>query len=97
MKRILISCVTLAAFAAPALAAEPDGSFVWKDPTHVSPSNGSAVGQASSTISQNGQFVSGNCGLECGDFGPNYDQTDAPGSRADLVQALKLNGRDKNK
>ena len=88
MKRILISCVTLAAFAAPALAAEPDGSFVWKDPTHVSPSNGSAVGQASSTISQNGQFVSGNCLPACDADLPYVEQTTTPGSRADAVLGL---------
>jgi hypothetical protein len=78
MKRILISCVALAAFAAPAFAAEPDGSFV---PNTNSNSQGFAGGGASAII-QNGQFVSGNCDV-CAEF----DQTTAPGSRADAVHA----------
>jgi hypothetical protein len=95
MKRIMIACVAVAAFAAPAFAAEPDGTFVLNTNTN---SSGSYIGQASSAISQNGQFVSGNCGLECGAFGPNYDKTKSPGSRGDLVQglqALQDRGRDK--
>ena len=33
MKRIMIACVAVAAFAAPAFAAEPDGTLVYKDNT----------------------------------------------------------------
>jgi hypothetical protein len=84
----MISCVALAAFAAPAFAAEPDGSFVFKDNGKDYTSIDNLVGQYSAQIIQNGQFVSGNC--DCG-----TDQTTTPGSRADAVQALKVNGRDK--
>jgi hypothetical protein len=87
MKRTLVSCLALAAFAAPAFAAEPDGSFVFKDNKDYT-SIENLVGQYSAQIIQNGQFVSGNC--DCG-----IDQTISPGSRADAVQALKVNGRDK--
>ena len=65
MKRILISCVALAAFAAPAFAAEPDGTFVFKENKDYT-SIENLVGQYSATIIQNGQFVSGNCATVCG-------------------------------
>jgi hypothetical protein len=93
MKRSLIALITMAAFASPALAAEPDGQLKWNNNSN---SQGSSIGQASSAISQNGQFVSGNCDPFCAP-GMN-DQTTAPGSRADLVQAIHAaenKGRDK--
>ena len=80
MKRIMIACVALAAFVAPAFAAEPDGTFVYKDNTDYA-SIENTIGELSARIIQNGQFVSGNC-----DCGP-YDQTTTPGSRAAAVQA----------
>jgi hypothetical protein len=90
MKRIMIACVAMAAFAAPALAGEPDGTFVFKTNTDYTTID-NLIGQYSAQIIQNGQFVSGNC--NCG-----IDQTTAPGSRADAVQALLATqgkGRDK--
>ena len=87
MKRILISCVALAAFAAPAFAAEPNGEFIFKDnrpDDYTSIDN--LVGQYSAQIIQNGQFVSGNC--DCSfpwDPATPADQTTSPGSRADIV------------
>jgi len=90
MKRIMIALIAVAGFAAPALAGEPDGSFIFKSNTDYATID-NLVGQYSARIIQNGQFVSGNCG--CG-----IDQTSAPGSRADAVQALQASqgrGRDK--
>jgi hypothetical protein len=90
MKRILISCVALAAFAAPAFAAEPDGSFVFKNNKDYT-SIENSVGELSAQIIQNGQFVSGNCNCA-------YDQTTTPGSRADAVQTLlKAEGKGRDK
>ena len=91
MKRIMISCVALAALAAPAFAGQPDG-ILWsfKDNTDYS-SIENKIGHDSAQIIQNGQFVSGNC--NCG-----IDQTTTPGSRADAVQAVHADqgrGRDK--
>ena len=86
MKRTLIA-FAIAAFAGPALADEPNGAFNFKDNAN---SQGSLVGQLSSRITQNGQFVSGNCEPVCA----TPDQTTTPGSRADAVQALQaLQGR----
>jgi hypothetical protein len=90
MKRIIISCLALAAFAAPAFAAEPTGLFIFKDNTDYA-SIENLIGKNSAQIIQNGQFVSGNC--DCG-----IDQTKEPGSRAAAVQALQASqgrGRDK--
>ena len=84
MKRIMIACVAVAAFAAPAFAAEPDGSFVYKDNTDYA-SIENTVGEQSARIIQNGQFVSGKCGCA-------YDQTTTPGSRADAVQTMLAAG-----
>jgi hypothetical protein len=90
MKRIMIACVAVAAFAAPALAAGPDGTFVFKDNKDYTTID-NLVGQDSAQIIQNGQFVSGNC--NCG-----IDQTTTPGSRADAVQSLLASqGKGRNK
>jgi len=90
MKKMLFTAAILTAFAAPAFAEGPDGTFVFKDNTDYTNID-NLVGQYSARIIQNGQFVSGNC--DCG-----YDQTTTPGSRADAVQALLAaqgKGRDK--
>ncbi|HEY2651060.1 MAG TPA: hypothetical protein VGI50_03995 [Solirubrobacteraceae bacterium] len=73
---------TLAALAVPsaAMADAPNGTY------NVVPkanANASVVGQDSSQIKQNGQFVSGKSGSTV-----IPDQTTYPGSRADIVQAL---------
>ena len=60
MMKFTIACVAVAAFAAPAFAEAPDGSFVFKatqDYTKIE----NLVGEYSAQIIQNGQFVSGNC------------------------------------
>ena len=81
MKRIMIACIAVAAFAAPAFAEQPDGiQWPTNDNTDYS-SIENLIGQNSAKIIQNGQFVSGNC--NCG-----IDQTDSPGSRADLVLGI---------
>jgi hypothetical protein len=90
MKRIVIALVAVAGFVAPALAGEPDGTFIFKTNTDYTTID-NLVGQYSAQIIQNGQFVSGNCG-GCG------DQTTTPGSRAAAVQAIQASqgrGRDK--
>jgi hypothetical protein len=85
MKKLTFATLAaaLAFVAVPALAGAPNGEFNFK-------TNGGAdaagtidnqVGALSARITQNGQFVSGNCG--CG-----IDQTTSPGSRADAVQLL---------
>jgi len=71
------------AFAAPAFAAEPDGTFV-PNPGGNTASIENDVGRLSAQIIQNGQFVSGNCGTSCG----GIDQTTTPASRADEVLGL---------
>jgi len=88
--KFTIACVAVAAFAAPALAEQPDGAVLYKDNTEYTKID-NLVGQYSARIIQNGQFVSGNC--NCG-----VDQTTTPGSRADAVQAVQAGqgrGRDK--
>jgi hypothetical protein len=92
MKRLMISCVALAALAAPAFAEQPDGTYTIKDNHNTSIEN--ALGFNSSAITQNGQFVSGNCEPFC----QIPDQTTTPGSRADLVQIdLAKSGRGRDK
>jgi hypothetical protein len=92
MKKLAI-CVLAASSLIPvaALAAPPNGSFVFKDNTTYD--QRCLVGRFSSQISQNGQFVGGN-----NDVG--IDQTTYPGSRADAVQALiescRANGANAN-
>jgi hypothetical protein len=87
MKKLVFSTLVAAlAFAsAPAFAAQPDGSTIGNSNAK---SQGSAVGQASSQIIQNGQFVSGTSGSAV-----SYDcQTPAcgmaPGTRAAEVHSL---------
>ena len=91
MMKFTIACVAVAAFAAPALAEQPDGvPFPYKDNTEYTKID-NLIGQNSARIIQNGQFVSGNC--DCG-----IDQTTTPGSRAVAVQgelAKTGQGRDK--
>jgi hypothetical protein len=70
-----LGVVAMLAVPATTMAAEPNGTFVNND---NAASNGSQIGQQSSQIKQNGQFVSGNTHV--------WDQTTTPGSRADLVQ-----------
>jgi hypothetical protein len=64
-----------------AMAGAPDGSFNFKDNGGARSENASVIGELSSRITQNGQFVAGN-GASA------YDQTTSPGSRADIVQNL---------
>jgi hypothetical protein len=75
----------LAALAAPtaAMADAPNGTYNIVPKANA---NASLIGQESSQIKQNGQFVSGNSGV--------MDQTTTPGSRAALVQGqLALDGQ----
>jgi hypothetical protein len=85
MKKLTLStlAVALAFAAAPVFAAQPDGSFFFKSNNGADAAGtiDNQVGDLSSRIIQNGQFVSGNCG--CG-----MDQTTTPGSRADAVHQL---------
>jgi hypothetical protein len=62
------------------MAGAPDGSFQFKPNDGARSENASIVGELSSQITQNGQFVSGKAGW--------VDQTTYPGSRADAVQGL---------
>ena len=80
MRKFIIIAASVAALAGPtaALAAAPNGEFNFKDNNGA---QGSVIGQLSSQITQNGQFVSGN-------GAPSYDQTTTPGSRAAIVQGL---------
>ncbi len=88
MKLSLIA-ISIALLAAPVLAAQPDGNYNFKDNQTYDQKN--LVGAYSSQITQNGQFVGGN-------HDSGMDQTTAPGSRADAVQAILAvqgQGRDK--
>lgn len=88
MKLAAALAILTAGLIGPALADPPNSTFVWNENANA---QGSLVGQASSQIIQNGQFVSGH-----NDAG--IDQTTTPGSRADAVQALHATegrGRDK--
>jgi hypothetical protein len=76
MKKIFVLVTaTVLALAGHSFAAQPDGTFQFKG----TKSQGSETSIGASQITQNGQFVSGNC--DCG-----IDQTTAPQSRADLVR-----------
>jgi hypothetical protein len=98
MKRIMIACVALAAFAAPALADQPDG-VLWPFKTDLM-TNGTwadgkqfdnTVAQGTAQIIQNGQFVSGHCD-GC------VAQTDGLKGRSDIVQGVQaLDGRGRDK
>ena len=81
MRKLIITGVSLVALAVPtvAMANAPDGSFNFKANDGARSENASIVGELSSQITQNGQFVSGNGA---------YDQTTVPGSRAAVVQGL---------
>lgn len=92
--KFTIACVAVAAFAAPALAA--DGATYQLKPqgTQVDLST-NAVGFYSSNSTGNGGVVGGNGLCYCGTFD---DQTSSPGSRADIVQgALSAVGQPLNK
>jgi hypothetical protein len=106
MKRIMIACVAVAAFAAPALAGGAtyelkagDGNLTG---TNVDPVTGNPVAYFSSDATGNGGVVGGN-GSAWNSMGPpnsgkSYDNTTTPGSRADAVQGLLApvgKGRDK--
>ena len=86
MKKLTLSILAtaLVVASAPAFADQPNGTFVFKSNNGADANNGinNQVGQLSSRIIQNGQFVSGNC--NCG-----IDQTTTPGSRADAVHLLQ--------
>jgi hypothetical protein len=82
--------ISIALLATPTFAAQPDGYFNFK--TNQTYDQKNKVGAYSSQITQNGQFVGS------GDNNLGIDQTNAPGSRADEVQALLAaqgQGRDK--
>ena len=83
MRKSIIVGAAVAAFVVPttAMASAPDGTFNFKANDGARSDNASAIGELSSQIKQNGQFVSGN------KFDSGYDQTTYPGSRAALVQA----------
>jgi hypothetical protein len=72
----------LAALAAPtaAMADAPNGTYTVVPKANA---NASLIGQESSQIKQNGQFVSGNANSSV-----IPDQTTTPGSRAAIVQGL---------
>lgn len=72
----------LTALAVPsaAMADAPNGTYTIVPKANA---NASVVGQDSSQIKQNGQFVSGKSGSTV-----IPDQTTYPGSRADIVQQL---------
>jgi opacity protein-like surface antigen len=90
MMKFTIACVALAAFAAPALAAD-GATYELKagidDPTgtNVDAVTGNPVAYWSSNATGNGGVVGGNGhGASYGD----KDWTSAPHSRADLIQGL---------
>lgn len=80
MRKLILAAVTVATLAVPAvsMADAPNGQFNFKTNAN---SQGSVIGQLSSRITQNGQFVSG-------DNTVGIDQRTSPGSRADIVQSL---------
>jgi hypothetical protein len=92
------SCLALAAFVAPALADQPNGTpwvlksdvqtnGAWADGTKTLQNT---VAQGTAQIIQNGGAVSGNC--DCG-----IDQTTDPLGRSDVVQGVQAadgRGRD---
>ena len=99
MKRILISCVALAAFAAPAVAA--DGATYDLKAGDYTGTNvvdpllgGNPVAYYSSDATGNGGAIGGNGSTW---NGTHVDQTTTPGSRATLVQdAFGLGGHGRN-
>jgi hypothetical protein len=90
MKRILISCVALAAFAAPAFAGDGATYELKAGPgdytgTNVDPAK-NPVAYYSSDATGNGGVVGGNGSAWNGTGSP--DQTTSPGSRANGIQDL---------
>ena len=81
MRKLIITGVSLVALAVPtvAMANAPDGTFHFR--ANGASENASSIGQQSSAINQNGQFVGE------GENSYGIDQTTTPGSRAALVQA----------
>jgi len=85
MRKIILGLAATALLASPlamagsASADAPNGEFAFKG--KAPNDNASLIGQQSSAITQNGQFVSGQ------DNAYDIDQTTTPGSRAALVQA----------
>ena len=78
MRKFIITAVAATALAVPALASAdaPDGTWTIDPKAN---GNASAIGELSSQIKQNGQFVSGQ------DNAYGADQTTTPGSRAAAV------------
>jgi|tagenome__1003787_1003787.scaffolds.fasta_scaffold20613869_2 hypothetical protein len=83
MRKIIIVAASFAALVVPsaAMAAAPDGQYNFKANDGARSDNASIIGELSSQITQNGQFVGGN------KFS-SIDQTTSPGSRAAAVQSL---------
>ena len=83
--KLIVVAGAIAALAVPsaAMADAPNGDYTTTlhEGAQVT-SNASSIGQQSSAIKQNGQFVSGKSGSTV-----IPDQTSYPGSRADIVQA----------
>lgn len=75
MRKFIIIAASFVALAVPtaAMADAPTGGLIFKDGSGAQVDNASSIGQQSSQIKQNGQFVSG-------------QQTTYPGQRAELVQ-----------
>jgi hypothetical protein len=90
MKRIMIACVAVAAFAAPALAGGAsyelkagDGNYTG---TNVDPVTGNPVAYFSSDATGNGGVVGGHGSAWNGAASP--DNTTTPGSRGIAIQDL---------
>ena len=81
MKRLMISCLALAAFAAPAFAAD-GATYELKDQGTQVDLAKNPIGFYSSNSTGNGGVVGGNGDCFCG---LDLDQTMAPASRADAV------------
>jgi hypothetical protein len=94
MKRIMISCLALAALAAPAFAGS---TIAVKDGGAPVPTvEFKNFGQANAQYTGNGAAVGGNGNTDI--FGAHYDQTTEPQSRSMAVQdALSLFGKGNNK
>jgi hypothetical protein len=84
MKRIMISCVALAALAAPAFAG--GATVEVKDQGTQVDLGTNPISYYSSRLTGNGGNIGGNGSCNAGCLTP--DQTISPGSRADIVQGL---------
>jgi len=83
MRKFIITATSIAALAvvpAASMASAPNGEFNFKANDGARSAHASVVGELSSQITQNGQFVSGQDDLT------SIDQTTTPGSRAAIVQ-----------